>query len=368
MENVGIDGGFWKGKRVLITGHTGFKGSWLALWLSHLGARVAGYSLQPPTEPSHYRLLELDVDSVHGDIRDLERLERFFKGHGTDIVFHLAAQSIVRRSYDDPVATFATNVLGTVNVLQAARTSGTVRAVVNVTSDKCYENREWPWGYREIDPVGGYDPYSASKGCAEIVTGCWRNSFFNPRDHGRTHQTLIASVRAGNVIGGGDWATDRLVPDVMRAAGGKRKAAIRNPNAVRPWQHVLDPLRGYLLLGQKLLEGDGTFAEAWNFGPAEEGIRTVGDIVRQLKGVWPRVDYDEGAALDQPHEATLLRLDSSKSRMRLHWVPVWDSRTAVERTASWYRAYYEDSRVQSVEDLRHYMADAARGRNPGAAG
>jgi len=220
MENVGIDGGFWKGKRVLITGHTGFKGSWLALWLSHLGARVAGYSLQPPTEPSHYHLLGLDADSVHGDIRDLEHLERFFKGHGPDIVFHLAAQSIVRRSYDDPVETFATNVLGTVNVLQAARTSGTVRAVVNVTSDKCYENREWPWGYREIDPVGGYDPYSASKGCAEIVTGCWRNSFFNPKDYGRTHQTLIASVRAGNVIGGGNGPA-RPRRDARRRREGK---------------------------------------------------------------------------------------------------------------------------------------------------
>lgn len=201
VENMGMNMEFWKGKRVLITGHTGFKGSWLALWLSHMGANITGYSLQPPTEPNHYRLLEMDVNSIIGDIRDLEQLERAFKQQKPEIVFHLAAQSIVRLSYKDPIETFTTNVLGTVNALQAARASGTVRAIVNVTSDKCYENREWPWGYREIDPVGGHDPYSASKGCSEIITSCWRNSFFNPKDLGCAHHTLIASVRAGNVIG-----------------------------------------------------------------------------------------------------------------------------------------------------------------------
>jgi CDP-glucose 4,6-dehydratase len=362
VENMGMNTGFWKGKRVLITGHTGFKGSWLALWLSHMGANITGYSLQPPTEPNHYRLLEMDVNSIIGDIRDLEQLERAFKQQKPEIVFHLAAQSIVRLSYKDPIETFTTNVLGTVNVLQASRASGTVRAIVNVTSDKCYENREWPWGYREIDPVGGHDPYSASKGCSEIITSCWRNSFFNPKDHGCAHHTLIASVRAGNVIGGGDWAIDRLIPDVMRAANENRKVIIRNPQAIRPWQHVLDPLSGYLLLGQELLEGNSAFAEAWNFGPSEEGIKTVSEIVSQVKKVWPKVDYEENVVIDQPHEATLLRLDSSKSRSKLHWMPVWDSEAAIERTAFWYRAFYEDARVQSVEDLQNYMAEAARKR------
>ena len=312
--------------RVLITGHTGFKGSWLALWLSTMGANVTGYSLPPPTEPNHFDLLGLDINSIIGDIRDAEKLKRVFKEQQPEIVFHLAAQPIVRFSYKDPVETFSSNVMGTINVFEASRESGTVRAIVNVTSDKCYENREWPWGYREIDPLGGYDPYSASKGCAELITSCWRNSFFNLKDYGSTHHTLLASGRAGNVIGGGDWAADRLIPDMMRAVSQNGKVKIRNPHATRPWQHVLEPLSGYLLLGQRLLEGRKEFAEAWNFGPSDDGNATVEEIVGQVKKAWPKIDYEIQCDSDQPHEAGMLRLDCSKARAKLQWRPVWDAK------------------------------------------
>lgn len=345
-------------KKVLITGHTGFKGSWLALWLSQMGANVTGYSLQPPTNPNHFQLLDLKINSVTGDIRDAGRLKEVFRKQRPEIVFHLAAQAIVRLSYKDPVETLTSNVMGTVNVLEASRSCGTVRAIVNVTSDKCYENREWPWGYREIDALGGYDPYSASKGCTELVTSCWRNSYFNLKDYGNTHQTLVASARAGNVIGGGDWAPDRLIPDIMRAVHQNEKVKIRNPQATRPWQHVLEPLSGYLLLGQKLLEGRKEFAEAWNFGPSDEDNVSVGEIVDQVKGVWPKIDYEINQAPDQPHEAGLLRLDCSKARVKLKWMPVWTGRKAVEKAAQWYKAFYESSGLQSLENLKRYIADA----------
>jgi CDP-glucose 4,6-dehydratase len=243
-------------------------------------------------------------------------------------------------------------------VLEASRSCGTGRAVVNVTSDKCYENREWPWGYREIDALGGYDPYSASKGCMELVTSCWRNSFFNPKDYGNAHQTLVASARAGNVIGGGDWAPDRLIPDIMRAVHQNEKVKIRNPQATRPWQHVLEPLSGYLLLDQKLLEGRKEFAEAWNFGPSDEENVSVGEIVDQVKRVWSKIDYEINQTPDQPHEAGLLRLDCSKARAKLKWMPVWTGRKAVEKAAQWYKAFYESSGLQSLENLKRYIADA----------
>lgn len=348
----------YKNKRVLITGHTGFKGSWLALWLSTMGANVTGYSLPPPTEPNHFDLLDLDLNSIIGDIRDAKTLAGVFKQQQPEIVFHLAAQPIVRLSFEDPVETFSSNVMGTINVFEAARESGTVRAIVNVTSDKCYENREWAWGYREIDPLGGYDPYSASKGCAEIIAGCWRSSFFNPEHYGISHHTLLSSCRAGNVIGGGDWAADRLIPDAMRAASQTRKVKIRNPHATRPWQHVLEPLSGYLLLGQRLLEGRKEYAEAWNFGPSDDGDATVEKIVRQVQKAWPKIDYETGADSNPPHEAGMLRLDCSKALAKLQWRPVWDGKTSVKKTALWYRVFYESNEVKSMEDLHSYIADA----------
>lgn len=353
-------------KRVLITGHTGFKGSWLALWLSTMDANVTGYSLSPPTEPNHFDLLGLDLNSIIGDIRDAKKLTRVFKENQPEIVFHLAAQPIVRFSYKDPVETFSSNVMGTINVFEASRKSGTVRAIVNITSDKCYENREWSWGYREIDPLGGYDPYSASKGCAELITNCWRDSFFNIEHYGNSHHTILSSCRAGNVIGGGDWAVDRLIPDMMRAASQNKKVKIRNPQATRPWQHVLEPLSGYLLLGQRLLEGRKEFAEAWNFGPSEDGNVTVGEIAEQVKKAWPKIDYKIQISPDQPHEADMLRLDCSKARTKLQWAPVWDGKTAVEKTAQWYRAFHESNDVQSLNNLHHYRADAKSKQIPWA--
>jgi len=352
--------GAYQGKRVLVTGHTGFKGSWLCLWLSQLGAQVTGYSLEPPTEPNHFRLLDLEIDSVIGDVRGAKQLQQVFRKAQPEIVFHLAAQSLVRPSYRDPVETFSTNVMGTIGVLEAARECGTVRAIVNVTSDKCYENREWPWGYREIDPVGGYDPYSASKGCAELVTQCWRHSFFNLDDYGKTHRTLLASARAGNVIGGGDWATDRLIPDLVRAASRNEVGTIRNPEATRPWQHVLESLSGYLLLGQMLLEGRREFADAWNFGPAEDGNATVREIADQAQRIWPAITFHSDAEAAQLHEAGMLRLDCSKARTRLRWAPVWKGKTAVEKTVRWYRAFYESGAVRSPDDLDSYVTEAKR--------
>jgi CDP-glucose 4,6-dehydratase len=345
-------------KNVLITGHTGFKGSWLALWLSQMGAKITGYSLQLPTEPNHFQMLNIDINSIIGDVRDTGKLKQVFREQQPEIVFHLAAQAIVRQSYREPIETFSTNVMGTVNVLEASRASGSVRAIVIVTSDKCYENREWPWAYREIDALGGYDPYSASKGCSELVASCWRNSFFNPKDYGTTHQTLLASARAGNVIGGGDWAPDRLIPDMMRAVNKNETVKIRNSKATRPWQHVLEPLSGYLLLGQKLLEGCKDFAEAWNFGPSEDGNVTVGAIVEQAKKFWPKIDYEIQTSPEQPHEAATLRLDCSKARIKLQWVPAWDTKTAVEKTTQWYRAFYESGELQSMDDLHCYIENA----------
>jgi CDP-glucose 4,6-dehydratase len=323
-----------------------------------MGATITGYSLHPPTNPNHFQLLDLDINSVIGDVRNADKLKQVFKEQLPEIVFHLAAQAMVRMSYQNPVETFTSNVLGTVNVLEAARSVGTVRAMVNVTSDKCYENREWPWGYREIDALGGFDPYSASKGCAEIVTGCWRNSFFNLKDYGKTHSTLLASARAGNVIGGGDWAPDRLLPDIMRAVNQNENVKIRNLQATRPWQYVLEPLSGYLLLGQKLHEGGKEFADAWNFGPSEEENVAVGEIVQQVKKIWPKIDYEIDPLPDQPHEAGMLRLDCSKARAQLQWLPVWTSKDAVEITAQWYRAFYESNQLLSLEHFNRYITDA----------
>jgi CDP-glucose 4,6-dehydratase len=350
--------GVYKNRKVLITGHTGFKGSWLAFWLSQMGADVLGYSLEPDTNPNHFSMLDLPIESVIGDIRDIKHLTRVFDRFQPEIIFHLAAQSLVRRSYDDPVETFKTNIMGTVNIFEACRRTSSVRAVINITSDKCYENREWVWGYRENDPMGGYDPYSASKGCAELVTAAYRNSFFNLAEYDRKHYTLLASARAGNVIGGGDWAKDRIMTDMMEAVSQGEKLYIRNPRATRPWQHVLEPLSGYLLLGQKLLEGKTEFAEAWNFGPNDDGAISVVQMVQEMRKIWNKINYQVEQNRDNPHEAGLLKLDCSKARMRLNWKGAWDSRTTFAKTAIWYQSYYENQQVITQKQLREYVADA----------
>lgn len=365
-------GGIYKGRNVFVTGHTGFKGSWLCLWLKELGANVTGYSLPPPTDPNHFALLYLGMVSITGDIRDFGKLKQAIQRCQPEIAFHLAAQPLVRYSYKNPVETFETNVIGTVNVLEACRQTESVKAIVNITSDKCYENREWVWGYRENDPMGGYDPYSASKGCAELVASSYRNSFFNPShpltsspSHPLTfspsnNSILLASARAGNVIGGGDWAEDRLLPDIMRAVSKGEKAIIRNPNATRPWQHVLEPLSGYLMLGQKLLEGRKEFAEGWNFGPDDESNIRVEDVVSCVKSEWERVDYEIRSSQDNPHEAGFLKLDCSKAHSKLKWKPVWDIRKTLSMTARWYKGFYENGKILSLNDLAEYIKNAAK--------
>ena len=348
-------GNIYNHRRVLLTGHTGFKGSWLACWLQQMGAEVCGYSLPAPTEPSHWNLLRLDMRSETADIRDIEALKKVVREFQPEIVFHLAAQSLVRASYRSPVETYATNVMGTLNVFEACRETKSVRAIVNVTSDKCYENREWAKGYREDDAMGGYDPYSSSKGCSELLTASYRNSFFNISEFGRTHQVLLASCRAGNVIGGGDWAMDRLIPDIMQAAASGRPVEIRNPNAIRPWQHVLEPLNGYLLVGQHLLEGNRDAAAAWNFGPSEEIEIPVCSVVDLIQRYWSRVVYRPAKNADAPHEASRLKLDCTKSRERLGWCPVWNHQTTIERTVKWYREFYEHGTVATRSDMTAYF-------------
>lgn len=348
----------YQGKRVFITGHTGFKGSWLALWLTRLGADVIGYSVDIPSNPSHFELLRLDLTSLKGDIRDKKKLSAAIKKYQPDIVFHLAAQSLVRASYQDPVATFETNVMGTINLLESCRTADRVKVILNITSDKCYQNKEWTRAYTEDDPLGGYDPYSASKGAAEIVANSYRNSFFNVKDYGKKHSTLLADVRAGNVIGGGDWANDRLIPDMMKATGRGETVTIRNPRATRPWQHVLEPLSGYLHLGWKLLEGKKELADNWNFGPANESHLTVEQVIKLAKKDWTKISYTIQEDSNNVHEAHLLQLDSSKARAQLHWRSVWKDDAAIEKTVEWYKQYYENERILSGQDLEEYVRDA----------
>jgi CDP-glucose 4,6-dehydratase len=344
----------YRNRRVLLTGHTGFKGSWLAYWLQKLGAEVCGYALAPPTNPSHWDLLGLDMQSEISDVRDAQTLEKTFASFQPEMVFHLAAQPLVRASYSDPVETYSTNVIGTLNVFEACRKTDSVHAVVNVTSDKCYENREWVWGYRENDRMGGYDPYSSSKGCSELLTHSYRNSYFNPAEYGTNHQTLMASCRAGNVIGGGDWAADRIIPDIMRAADDGEPVEIRNPWATRPWQHVLEPLGGYLLVGKKLIEGNAQVACGWNFGPTDEGKISVQQVVEYAKTHWDQIDYRFPENTDGLHEANLLKLDCSKAHSELGWDPVWKSEQTFEKTASWYREFYENGTVLTDSDLSSY--------------
>ena len=353
---------FWCGKRVLLTGHTGFKGSWLSLWLQSMGAQVVGYALAPPTEPSLFEVAGVGagMTSVIGDIRDLEHLRAVFAEHKPEIVIHMAAQPLVRYSYAEPVETYSTNVIGTVNLLEAVRGTPGVKAVVNVTTDKCYENREWAWGYRENEAMGGYDPYSSSKGCAELVTAAYRNSFFNSATFNVKHSIAIASARAGNVIGGGDWAEDRLIPDIMRAITQGRSVTIRNPHAIRPWQHVLEPLSGYLKLAQKLYEEGAAYAEGWNFGPNDEDAKPVQWIVEQLTQSW-----GEGASWlldggEHPHEAHYLKLDCSKAKGRLDWHPRWHLDEALKRIVDWQKQYLygRDMRAVTIEQIDLYLKTA----------
>ena len=342
---------------MLITGHTGFKGSWLSLWLQRAGADLVGFSLPPPTKPSLFELAGVGngMRSLMGDVRDLAQVESAIRSSQPEIVFHMAAQSLVQHSYANPVETYATNVMGTVNLLDAVRRIGGIRVLVNITSDKCYENREWVWGYREDEPMGGHDPYSNSKGCAELVTASFRNSFFPPSEYAR-HRVALASVRAGNVIGGGDWAVDRLIPDIMRAIMEKKEVLIRNPLALRPWQHVLDPLSGYLLLAEKMWENGPDYSEAWNFGPDDHGARPVSWIADRLTTLWGDGAGWKRADGVYPHEANFLKLDSSKARSRLGWHPRWSLETALEKIVDWYRAYrsQRDVRGLVMEQIEDY--------------
>lgn len=361
-------GGTYHGLRVLVTGHTGFKGSWLALWLEALGADVYGFALPAPTSPSHARMLDLGLHSQLGDIRDERRLGLYVAEIKPQIVFHLAAQPLVRDSYAQPLLTYSTNVIGSLNVYEACRAAGGVRAIVSVTTDKVYENREWVWGYREDDPLGGHDPYSASKACADLVTTSYRKSYWPVEHYGREHETLIASARAGNVIGGGDWARDRLVPDLMRGAAAGVEAVVRNPDSTRPWEHVLEPLAGYLQLGQRLWEGHLDCARAWNFGPGSDGVLTVDAVARELSKAWPALRHRVERPERAPHEAAVLRLDCSLARSVLGWRPVWDGPPCFQHTASWYRAFYEDTEIQSRAQLGSYVSSAHALELPWAGG
>jgi len=345
-----VDPGFWRDRRVLLTGHTGFKGAWLSLWLQSMGVRLTGLSQGVPTEPSLYELARVGegMEVIAGDIRDHRAVAEAVRTSAPEVVIHMAAQSLVRRSFAEPRETYETNVMGTVNVLDAVRAHAeSVRVVVNVTSDKCYENREWEWGYREEEPMGGHDPYSSSKGCAELVTDAFRRSFFADRSEIAQQDPRLASARAGNVIGGGDWGEDRLVPDIMRAALAGVRVRVRNPNSIRPWQHVLNPLSGYLVLAQALWDQPG-HAAGWNFGPPEEDARPVGWLVQRLSELWPgelQWTLDEGS---HPHEARYLKLDSSRARARLGWRPLLGLDTALGATADWYRQLRDGGDMRRV--------------------
>ncbi|OBJ87873.1 CDP-glucose 4,6-dehydratase [Mycobacterium sp. 1245852.3] len=353
MLELNAFGSAYRGRRVLVTGHTGFKGSWLCLWLQSLGAEVTGIALDPTSEPSHWNLLQLAIQDHRIDIRDEAEVRRVFDTAKPEIVFHLAAQPLVRRSYREPITTWATNVMGTAHVLEAVRHAPDVRAIVVVTTDKCYENREWPWAYRERDRLGGHDPYSASKAGAELVAGSFRTAFLQ-----QPSAPLLATARGGNVIGGGDWSEDRLIPDLVRSVAAGEPLVIRSPHATRPWQHVLDCLSGYLLLGQRLLAGDAACADAWNFGPDGEGNRTVEQVLHDLAHTWPQLRW-QVTSDPQPHEARLLQLDSAKARMQLGWRPVWKLDQAIHHTANWYRLLMESGALPSAGELAAYVADAA---------
>jgi CDP-glucose 4,6-dehydratase len=349
-----IDQKFWQGRRVFLTGHTGFKGSWLSLWLSSLGAEVKGYALNPPTSPSLFNEARVGsiIDSQIGDIRDLDALYKSMTTFNPDILIHMAAQPLVRYSYEAPIETYEVNVIGTAKVLEVARSCPNLKAIVNITTDKCYENDERSQGYKESDPMGGHDPYSSSKGCAELVASAYRRSFLQDQGIG------LASVRAGNVIGGGDWADDRLIPDILRCFEKNEPVVIRNPKATRPWQHVLEPLSGYLILAQKLYEDQKKYAEGWNFGPNEQDVKPVGWILNKMISKWP----NSSCELDQnsnPHEAAFLKLDIAKAESKLGWQPVWDLNHTLEKLIGWHRAWIkkEDMYIMCLAEIEEYTRD-----------
>lgn len=353
LEGLGIVSNFWQGKRVFLTGHTGFKGGWLSLWLQSLGAEVYGYALNPSTMPNLFtaaRVSESLIDSTIADIRDSLALSKAMLSAQPDIVFHLAAQPLVRYSYAEPVETYSTNIMGTVNLFEAVRKTPSVRAVVNVTTDKCYENREWIWPYREDEAMGGYDPYSSSKGCSELVTAAYRRSFLADAS------VSVATARAGNVIGGGDWSEDRLIPDFLRAIDKNQPLVIRSPNAIRPWQHVLEPMAGYLLLAESLYAQGEKFAQGWNFGPSDEDAQSVAWVVDKLIATMPNASWkiDEQHQL---HEANYLKLDSSKARSQLGWQPRWNLETALEKIVDWHQTWHnqKDMRQFSLDQIAEYQ-------------
>ena len=357
MENL-VNPFFWRGKRVFLTGHTGFKGSWLSLWLQQMGAQLTGYALSPSTSPNLFEVANVapGMHSILGDIRDTNRLTQALADSQAQIVFHLAAQALVGEGYRDPLGTYTTNVQGTANLLEAVRNTPNVKAVVVVTSDKCYDNKEWPWPYRENEPLGGHDPYSSSKACAELVTAAYRDSFLAQAG------IAVASARAGNVFGGGDWSASRLIPDLLAAFSASEPAQLRRPNAVRPWQHVLEPLAGYLILAERIA-ATPTLAGAWNFGPGESDSRTAGDIANRLAALWGNDARWQAENCDFPHEAGTLLLDSSRARQHLGWQPHWTLATALSATISWHKTWLTaaDMRTFTLQQIEQFTADAQHG-------
>lgn len=353
----------YRNKKVLITGHTGFKGSWLSLWLTELGANVIGYSLNVPTQPSLFEAIRMKDKVIHiiGDVRDEKHLMTVFEEYQPEFVFHLAAQPLVRMSYKEPKLTYETNIMGTVNLLECVRKTKSVRVCIIVTSDKCYENKEWFYGYREIDPLGGYDPYSSSKACAEMVTSAYRNSFFNPKDYGKIHNVSLSSVRAGNVIGGGDWAEDRIIPDCIKALSQNKQIILRHPLSIRPWQYILDPLGGYLILSTLMFKEGHRYSDAYNFGPDNANIITVENLTNLVIQCWGSGNYEcEKESLNSPYETQLLKLDITKVQTMLNWNPVYNINESVERTIHWYKSFYNGAGTKkmyelTVEEVWNYM-------------